>query len=89
MSSTRSDDVCKSCGRTFEEVACWIVMTPDEKARTWARLNKDGWWNAQRRSKSEGATESMTEKTFMASPACNRKGVFLFDQIDFEYDPVQ
>lgn len=45
------DDVCKSCGRTFEEVTRWIVMTPEEKAVTWERLNKNGWWEVQRRSK--------------------------------------
>ncbi|MDA8377407.1 MAG: DUF1289 domain-containing protein [Planctomycetia bacterium] len=41
------DDVCKSCGRSFEEVTSWIVMSPEAKAVTWERLNRDGWWKAQ------------------------------------------
>ena len=45
------DDVCKSCGRTFEEVTRWIIMSPEEKAATWKRLDENGWWEAQRRSR--------------------------------------
>ena len=29
------------------------------------------------------------QKTFRASPACNKKGDFLFDQVNFDYDPIQ
>ena len=43
------DDVCKSCGRTFEEVNRWIVMAPEEKAAVWERLNENGWWETQRK----------------------------------------
>lgn len=42
------DDVCKACGRTFEEVTNWIIMTPEEKAVVWKRLNQDGFWDKQR-----------------------------------------
>ncbi len=42
------DDVCKSCGRTFEEVTFWISMTEDQKKSVWDRLNKDGYWEHQR-----------------------------------------
>ena len=48
MDGALGDDVCKSCGRTFEEVTRWIVMSPEEKAVTWKRPNLDGWWEAQR-----------------------------------------
>lgn len=41
------DDVCKSCGRTFEEVNSWITMSKEEKDAVWHRLvidvRKDGW----------------------------------------------
>ena len=42
------DDVCKACGRTFVEVSRWIVMTPEEKAAVWLRLNQNGFWEKQR-----------------------------------------
>ncbi|MBU2839653.1 DUF1289 domain-containing protein [Acidithiobacillus thiooxidans] len=45
------DDVCKSCGRTFEEVCQWITMTPEQKAATWNRIRKNGWWDQQRKAK--------------------------------------
>ncbi|WP_306383216.1 DUF1289 domain-containing protein [Acidithiobacillus ferrivorans] len=48
------DDVCKSCGRTFEELTRWIIMSPNEKAVVWARLNLDDWWQSQRRARNGG-----------------------------------
>lgn len=36
------DDVCKACGRTFEEVNNWIIMTDEEKKSVWDRLKKIG-----------------------------------------------
>ncbi len=38
------DDVCKSCGRTFEEVCDWNFMTIAQKQRVWDRLMENGWW---------------------------------------------
>jgi predicted Fe-S protein YdhL (DUF1289 family) len=37
------DDVCKSCGRTFEEVCGWNQFTPEQKAACWERLRREGW----------------------------------------------
>ena len=40
-STSQGDDMCKGCGRTFEEVQNWLVMTPCEKRQTWRRITLD------------------------------------------------
>jgi len=37
-STSQGDDLCKGCGRTFDEVQNWPVMTPTEKRETWHRI---------------------------------------------------
>lgn len=37
-STSQGDDVCKGCGRTFEEVQRWTQMTPAQKRQTWRRI---------------------------------------------------
>ena len=37
-STSQGDEVCKGCGRTFEEVQLWPEMTPAEKRHTWRRI---------------------------------------------------
>ncbi len=41
-STSQGDDVCKGCGRTFDEVQNWPVMTPGEKRATWRRITQEG-----------------------------------------------
>lgn len=41
-STSQGDAVCKGCGRTFEEVQHWTVMTPAEKRSSWRRITMDG-----------------------------------------------
>lgn len=41
-STSQGDDLCKGCGRTFDEVQHWPVMTPGEKRATWRRITMDG-----------------------------------------------
>jgi predicted Fe-S protein YdhL (DUF1289 family) len=41
-STSQGDDVCKGCGRTFDEVQNWTVMTPAEKRGTWRRITLQG-----------------------------------------------
>jgi uncharacterized protein len=41
-STSQGDDVCKGCGRTFEEVQCWPAMTPAQKRLTWRRITAEG-----------------------------------------------
>jgi hypothetical protein len=33
--------------RVYGDANLWIIMSPEEKAVVWARLNRDGWWNTQ------------------------------------------
>jgi len=40
-STSQGDDICKGCGRTFDEVQNWTVMTPGEKRATWRRITMD------------------------------------------------
>ena len=37
-STSQCDELCKGCGRTFEEVQLWPEMTPGEKRATWRRI---------------------------------------------------
>lgn len=41
-STSQGDEVCKGCGRTFEEVQMWPSMTPGEKRHTWRRITIEG-----------------------------------------------
>jgi hypothetical protein len=38
-STSQGDELCKGCGRTFDEVQHWPVMTPTEKRVTWRRIS--------------------------------------------------
>ena len=37
-STSQGDDLCKGCGRTFDEVQLWPEMSPGEKRATWRRI---------------------------------------------------
>lgn len=37
-STSQGDDICKGCGRSFDEVQHWTVMTPAEKRAVWRRI---------------------------------------------------
>lgn len=41
-STSQGDEVCKGCGRTFDEVQYWPGMTPAEKRVTWRRITLEG-----------------------------------------------
>lgn len=41
-STTQGDAVCQGCGRTFEEVSVWVVMTDDQKREVWERIEREG-----------------------------------------------
>ncbi len=41
-STSQGDELCKGCGRTFDEVQNWPVMTPAEKRATWRRISLEG-----------------------------------------------
>jgi predicted Fe-S protein YdhL (DUF1289 family) len=62
-STSQGDNICKGCGRTFDEVQNWTVMSPGEKRHTWRRITMEGTaWRFNRYSeragtKNEPATE--------------------------------
>src|SRR3989344_1450514 len=37
-STSQGDDLCKGCGRTFDEVQFWPAMGPAEKRAVWRRI---------------------------------------------------
>ena len=37
-STSQGDDLCKGCGRTFDEVQFWPGFTPAEKRAVWRRI---------------------------------------------------
>ena len=37
-STSQGDDMCKGCGRTFEEVQNWPAMSPYHKRHTWRSI---------------------------------------------------
>jgi predicted Fe-S protein YdhL (DUF1289 family) len=41
-STSQGDEVCKGCGRYFDEVQRWTEMTPSEKRVTWRRITLEG-----------------------------------------------
>jgi uncharacterized protein len=41
-STSQGDEVCKGCGRTFEEVQRWPELSPVAKRETWRRITLDG-----------------------------------------------
>ena len=41
-STSQGDEMCKGCGRTFEEVQHWPGMTAVEKRDTWHRITLQG-----------------------------------------------
>jgi uncharacterized protein len=41
-STAQGDDICKGCGRTFEEVTNWVIMTDEEKNVVWDRIESEG-----------------------------------------------
>lgn len=41
-STSQGDDLCKGCGRTFDEVQKWPQMSPGAKRATWRRIVHEG-----------------------------------------------
>ncbi len=41
-STSQGDQVCKGCGRSFEEVQHWTDMRPVDKRATWRRITQQG-----------------------------------------------
>jgi predicted Fe-S protein YdhL (DUF1289 family) len=41
-STSQGDAICKGCGRTFDEVQRWTVLSPAEKRAVWHRITHEG-----------------------------------------------
>ena len=41
-STSQGDDICKGCGRSFDEVGQWLSMSPVEKREVWHRITREG-----------------------------------------------
>ncbi|RUR29509.1 DUF1289 domain-containing protein [Vreelandella andesensis] len=41
-----TSSLCRGCGRTLDEIACWGSMTEAEKAPVWERLEQAGYVDA-------------------------------------------
>jgi uncharacterized protein len=40
-STTNGDAICRGCGRTFEEITNWVIMTDEEKSVVWNRIETE------------------------------------------------
>ncbi len=63
-STSQGDDLCKGCGRTFDEVQLWPQMTPAEKRASWRRitLESTAWrFNRYAERAREGVAEAAAE----------------------------
>ena len=72
-STAQGDDICKGCGRTFEEVQLWPSMTPAAKRVVWRRITMQATaWRfnryAERAREASGADHPPPE-TFTDPPA--------------------
>ena len=41
-STAQGDDICRGCGRTFDEISRWIFMDQAERDRVWDRIEAEG-----------------------------------------------
>ena len=63
-STSQGDDLCKGCGRTFDEVQFWPAFTPFEKRAVWRRitLEHSAWrFNRYAERAAEGAAPQAAE----------------------------
>lgn len=66
-STSQGDELCKGCGRSFDEVQHWPAMTPAEKRQTWRRITmEDRAWRFN--TYAERAREAPSPQTSPTSP---------------------
>ena len=41
-STAQGDNICRGCGRTFEEIGNWVGMSEEEKDKVWERIEAEG-----------------------------------------------
>ncbi len=78
-STSQGDDLCKGCGRTFDEVQLWPEMTPGEKRATWRRITlESSAWRFNRYSeraaegRAQAAAAAASSQADAAAPQADR-----------------
>ncbi len=69
-STSQGDEMCKGCGRTFEEVQLWPEMSPASKRQTWRRitLQSQAWrFNKYSERAAEGPAQSASQPANQAA----------------------
>ena len=68
-STSQGDDICKGCGRTFDEVQHWTVMTPTEKRVTWRRITMEHTaWRFNRYAERARGTDGVAPQSTVGDP---------------------
>jgi predicted Fe-S protein YdhL (DUF1289 family) len=75
-STSQGDDVCKGCGRRFDEVQRWPEMSPAEKRITWHRITMEGtaWRFNRYAERARAARNSAAQSVPSAKPAHPKPG---------------
>jgi uncharacterized protein len=61
-STSQGDEICKGCGRTFQEVQDWTKMSPTQKRHTWRRITMEhSAWRFNRYSERASLKEIQTD----------------------------
>jgi uncharacterized protein len=72
-STSQGDDVCKGCGRTFDEVQHWPAMAPADKRNVWRRITQEATaWRFNRyaeRAREATGVDHLPAGVFGANPA--------------------
>ena len=75
-STSQGDDICKGCGRTFEEVQHWTSMGPGDKRAVWRRITMEGTaWRFNRyseRAREATGADHPPPDTFASPPAAGK-----------------
>ncbi|MES2186168.1 MAG: DUF3717 domain-containing protein [Pseudomonadota bacterium] len=72
-STSQGDELCKGCGRTFDEVQHWPEMAPADKRATWRRITQEGSaWRFNRYA--ERAAEGAADAAPAAAPVFGPRG---------------
>jgi predicted Fe-S protein YdhL (DUF1289 family) len=72
-STSQGDDVCKGCGRSFDEVQHWTALSPGAKRGIWRRITMEGTaWRfnkyAERAQEKAEAARASASAAFGAAP---------------------
>ncbi|MFI8618954.1 DUF3717 domain-containing protein [Acidovorax sp. NPDC077693] len=69
-STSQGDDLCKGCGRTFDEVQFWPAFTPAQKRVVWRRITLEhSAWRFNRYA--ERAAEGASTRSAAAAEAAS------------------